>query len=231
MTTPVVPPAAATSCWTLPQPRLPSTLRLVLWPSVVTLAVSLVRLASEVQGWVTTTSGGRGLPLGIVWLAPVFGGWFAWRLVRAGSAPRVRWPILWVALALAAVAAMAAANVVPLVGAPTDDATFVVLRAAVLRIVAVAIAAAAAVACVWPRLVGTLLVYGLIARATVVGITWLAKVRGWDTHYTKFGPMGIECDLGWTLICAAVSQLGFWVPFTALSGTLAGCIVARWRRA
>ncbi len=41
----------------------------------------------------------------------------------------------------------------------------------------------------WPRL-ALLLLYAIPARATVVGIALLAKDRGWDTHYTKFGPMG-----------------------------------------
>lgn len=70
-------------------------LRLIFWPSLVTLLVSIARLVAEVQGWTTTMSGGSGALLGITWLVFVFGGWFGWRFGRAGSAPRVRRAWLW----------------------------------------------------------------------------------------------------------------------------------------
>ena len=30
------------------------------------------------------------------------------------------------------------------------------------------------------------------ARIGVVAQAWFAKTNGWNTHYTKFGPAGIE---------------------------------------
>ena len=55
-------------------------------------------------------------------------------------------------------------------------------------------------------------------------LTWLAKHEGWDTHYTKFGPAGIERDLPGTLVSASIAQFGFWIPLTILGGTLAGTL-------
>ena len=63
----------------------PSTFRSLLWPSVVTFALSVARLVAEVQGWLPPTSGGALHPLGIVWCVFVFGAW-SW---RAGGQPGI----------------------------------------------------------------------------------------------------------------------------------------------
>ena len=205
-----------------------STLRLLLWPSLLTLAISLVRVASEVQGWLSTASGGRGLPLGITWCIFVFGGWFGHRLARAGAGPRVTRAWLWASLATVAAVGTVAYGFRPPLGADRDEATFALVREAVVRAVVVAALAGSAMFVVWPRLAGTLLLYGLGARLTVLAITWLAKHQGWDTHYTKFGPPGIEREaMADTMWSAAIAQLGFWVPFTVVGGTLAGALCAR----
>ncbi len=204
--------------------------RLLLWPSVITLAISLVRLTSEVQEWVTTASGGRGLPLGISWLMLVFGAWFGRRLARSGSLPVRQRAWVWPLVAMLAIVGTGIVMVRPLVGAEPSEATFAALRTAVLSLAAVSAMGAVAMFFVWPRLAFTLLLYAVLARATVVAITWLAKSQGWDTHYTKFGPMGMERDPGTTLLSACIAQFGFWVPLTIVGGTLAGCLFARPRK-
>src|SRR5678810_625763 len=78
-----------------------STFRLILWPSLITLAISVARTVAEVQGWLTNVSGGRLVPLGITWCIFVFGAWFGRSLSRAGSPPRVSSAWLWALLALA----------------------------------------------------------------------------------------------------------------------------------
>lgn len=206
----------------------PSTLRLLLWPSLVTLAISGARLAGEASGWLTTASGGRLLPLGITWCIFVFGGWFGWRLARAGSLPRVAWPWAWALVALLAAVGTAMWGFRPLLAADRSDATFALVRQAVWHAAIVTGAGALLMFHVWPRLAGTLLLYGLGARATVLAFTWLAKHQGWDTHYTKFGPPGIERDgMADTMLGAALAQCGFWVPFTVVGGMLAGALCAR----
>jgi len=59
---------------------------------VITLAVTLLRLVGELQGWSPALFNRGDKPfspslVGIVWLVPVFGAWFGWKLTRAGSGP------------------------------------------------------------------------------------------------------------------------------------------------
>jgi hypothetical protein len=74
--------------------------KLILVPAVITLAVTLLRLVGELQGWSpilfnrwTLVMFNRGEEarspslVGIVWLIPVFGAWFGWKLTRAGLGP------------------------------------------------------------------------------------------------------------------------------------------------
>jgi hypothetical protein len=208
----------------------PSTFSLLLWPSLLTLALSVGRLIGEVKGIVPPTSGGALHPLGIGWCVFLFGAWYGWRLLRDGSAPRVRCAWLWALVALLAFFGTVAWQFRPFVGGPADDATFERLRIAVLVIVAVALAAGAAMFAVWPRLASLMLLYALGARLTVVALTIAAEHFGWVTHYTKFGPSGIERGMADTIVAASVAQLGGWVPFTIVGGVLAGGIVAGCRR-
>lgn len=206
-----------------------STLRLVLWPLVLTTAISLARLVGERQGWISPRSGGALHPLGISWLAFVFGAWFAVRLRRAGSAPGVAAARLVATLTLLGLAAAVAWQFGPFVGQTAADASFDHLRRAVLVLVALASAAAAMTFAVWPRLAWTMLCYALPTRLGVFLITWFAKVQGYDTHYVKFGPPGIERDLPDTLLATALAQGGFWVPFTVVCGVALGVWFARRR--
>lgn len=203
--------------------------RLLLWPSLLTAAISGFRLLAEVNGWLTSVSGGRLVPVGITWCIFVFGGWFGWRLAAADSGPRVRHAFVWALLAFLAAAATAALGFRPLVGADQSEATFTAVRAVVLTAAAVTTVGAIGMFVVWPRLAWLMLLYAVPARALVVALTWLAKTQGWDTHYTKFGPTGIERDLATTMVSASLAQFGFWVPLTIVGGTLAGSLFARRR--
>lgn len=200
----------------------PTTLRLVLGPLLLTTVVSVTRLVGEVQGWISPRSGGALHPLGISWLAFVFGAWFAIRLRCFGSAPRFAWSRTVATLTLLGLAAAVAWQFGPFAGQPADDATFGRLRSAVLILVGLASAAATLAFVVWPRLAWTMLCYALPARLVVFLITWFAKVQGYDTHYVKFGPPGIERDLPDTLLATALAQGGFWVPFTVVCGVAVG---------
>ena len=67
-----------------------STRRLILAPAMITLAVTLLRLVGELNHWspalFNREAGGGGALIGIVWLVPIFGVYFALRLLRAGRA-------------------------------------------------------------------------------------------------------------------------------------------------
>ena len=111
---------------------------------LLTLAISLLRLWGEVAGWATNASGGRFLPLGITWLVFVCGAWFGRRLADDGHPPRTRRAWLWSLLALLTMLGVAIRGFAPLAKAEPNDATFALLRAAVLRAIAVAGIAGAA---------------------------------------------------------------------------------------
>ena len=65
--------------------------RLILVPALFTLAVTVLRLMGELMRWNPTVfsreAGGAGAIVGIVWLVPVFGVYFARKLVAAGLGP------------------------------------------------------------------------------------------------------------------------------------------------
>ena len=131
--------------------------RLILWPTVLTAIITALRLVFELQGSVTNASGGRLAPLGITWLALVFGAWFGWRLRRAGSTPRLRRAWLWSLLGLGGLVAAVALNFGGLDQTNTSEASYQQLRGAVLTILLVAVPVMAALFVVWPRLAWTLL--------------------------------------------------------------------------
>ena len=208
----------------------PSTLSLLLWPTVITAAVSVLRLILELQGVINTRSGGGGAWLGISWLMLVFGAWFAFRLRRAGSTPKSKRAWLW---AVAVFAGLFGAAVFIFAGfdiADTSEAAYQELRTGVLTIACVAPALGAVSLLVWPRLGFTLLLYAIPARLTVIAITWLAVDRGWDTHYQKLGPAGFERDLEETMLAVTAAQMGLWVPLTVITGMVAGTLLTGWVR-
>src|SRR5438093_1058753 len=64
---------------------------LILWPSVITLAITVLRLVGELQHWsprfFNPEPGGGGALVGISWLPLIFGIYFALKLAGAGEGP------------------------------------------------------------------------------------------------------------------------------------------------
>src|SRR5215470_550247 len=77
--------------------------RTILVPAAITLAVTLLRLVGELQKWssrfFSREAGGAGALVGIVWLVPIFGIYFAIRLNQAGHGPISRTRAIGFALA------------------------------------------------------------------------------------------------------------------------------------
>ena len=206
-------------------PEIPSSnrlriARLVLIPSIITLVVTLLRAMGELQHWspalFNSSPGGGGALVGITWLVPIFGIYFALKLsaageglVRVGKAS---------GLAVLGVALMAGGSFV--VVAPQIN-----LPGKVVIGVLLIVAAAALQFKSWPALSKVLLAYGYAARIPVAIVMFFAIRGNWGTHYDALPP-GIPEMSFWSKYVqfGLFPQLIFWVAFTVVVGTLFGCI-------
>jgi hypothetical protein len=198
---------------------------LILVPSVITLAITLLRLAGELQNWSPTLfsrqAGGGGALIGISWLVPVFGMYFAVRLVKLGFRPASYGQLYGRALGAFALVLLLGfgvfkAGASPLVGLVTF---------AVASIVAVVIALPA-----WPALGRTLLAYAFAARVPVAIVMLFAIFGNWGTHYDVSPPDASAVDqltplMKWVEI-GLLPQMTIWIYVTVVGGLLFGGIAA-----
>jgi hypothetical protein len=197
--------------------------RLILVPAVITLAITLLRLVGELQGWsprlFSREAGGGGALVGIAWLVPVFGAWFGWKLARAGErAASVGRALGIVILALAAVPAAGLA-LSKLGVSPFSTVTLV--GYAVVSVLALLAALRA-----WPALGRTLLAYALAARVPVVLVMLVAILANWGTHYDVMPPNVPEMTPAlykWFMI-GLLPQMTIWIWFTVVVGGLFGIV-------
>lgn len=200
----------------------PSTLRLISVPTIITLAITVLRLVGERQGWsriwFNPDAGGGLAPVGIVWLVPIFGFYFAMKLVNFNDAPAGAGRVAM--LALLGIGVLVVGFVVAFKvftpGTPLAQ-TFV----GIVCIVALIIQRKA-----WPSLFNTLLAYGFAARIPVTIIMFFAIKGNWGTHYDG-PPPGFPADITWFpkfILIGVIPQLVFWVAFTVIFGILFGAI-------
>jgi hypothetical protein len=199
-------------------------MHLILWPALIALAITLLRLAGELQGWPSAlfnpAAGGGGALVGISWLPFLFGPWFAWKLARAGKAPRQPWAAAGLALLgiVICIGVFAAAQAV--------KAGLGLLLLAFLASLAASFLPWKA----WPELGRVLLLYGLASRLPVVVVMLFAILGRWGTHYdvlppdpppalVAMGPVGQWFAIG------VVPQLTIWLAQTVLIGVLVGAVV------
>jgi hypothetical protein len=192
---------------------------LVMMPALVTLAVTLFRLAGELLGWSPTffsrQAGGAGAVVGIIWLVFVFGFYFAWKLAQSGSAPRAL-PVIGHSLLAVAVAIGSAALARSLNMAQLNQ--FLVILVACCLAAWIAHRA-------WPALGRTLLIYGLAARVPVILVMLVAILGNWGTHYDVVPPNFPEmAPLPKWFFIGVLPQLFLWIPATMFLGALTGGI-------
>src|SRR5262245_35684966 len=199
--------------------------RALLAMSALTLAITMLRVVGEVNRWNPTLfareAGGGGGLVGIGWLMPVCGFWFARSLGSNGDAPLDRKRALGIgAIGLLGVVASFVLGRFVL---PVTIGTFVFV------LVALAACATAAFAA-WPALARVLFVYALLARVPTVAITVVAVANDWGTHYEKPAPGSPPmAEVARTVVlCAA--QLGIWIPLTLLTGGFVGALAVRTSR-
>jgi len=203
----------------------PSITQLILVPALISLAVTLLRLAGELAHWsqkyFNTEVGGGGALVGITWLAPIFAMYFAVRSLRAGAGPRSAWRALGFALL----------GVVLIVGGGRLGSMLPGLSGFYGRLMyiwAVFVLAALVTLPGWPALFKVQLAYAYAARIPVVVVMFIAFQQGWLTHYSaapRDTPAGMTL---WPkfLWLGFVPQLTFWVAFTMVTGMLFAGIAA-----
>jgi hypothetical protein len=206
--------------------------RLILVPALVTLAVTVLRLVGELlhgpQSLFNSAPGGPWAIVGIVWLAPIFGVYFALKLAARGQEPKSIGRALGFAFL-----GIAVVYLLSFVGS-----LFHIQQNFWTRLLygwtALALAALATWPG-WPSLFRTLTAYAYAARVPVAIVMFFAFWRGWGTHYDATPPdlpegMGLLAKYLWL---GFMPQLIFWVALTVLGGMVFGSLaagVARWVR-
>jgi hypothetical protein len=154
--------------------------------------------------------------IGIVWLVPIFGVYFAIKLAGAGEGPgRVGRVLLHTLLSIVVVViGFALAFQVSPPGMPAAQACV-----GIASIVAIAIQHRG-----WPSLSRVLLAYGYAARIPVTVIMFFAIRGSWGTHYDG-PPPGFPEGMSWFpkfILIGAIPQLIVWIAFTVIVGMLFG---------
>jgi hypothetical protein len=201
---------------------------LILIPAIVTFAVTLLRLYGELNKWSTAyfnpSAGGGGSLVGISWLIPVFGIYFAWVLAKRGDGPTRPWKAFGMAL-LAFVLNTVVFVVVQIM--KLGPAAFLGISAITSWIAIVFTLRA------WPALGKTLLAYAFAARVPVAILMIFAIFGHWGTHYDVPPP-----DAAAAAVVEAMSplakwfwigflpQMSIWIYMTVVGGMIVGTITA-----
>lgn len=198
-----------------------SVTRLITIPAVITLAVTILRLVGELQQWSRTwfnpEAGGGGALVGIVWLVPVFGVYFALKLSGAARGPSR----LGKALGYTALGMMIA-----YLGVRVTYRAEPLFPGSAVVGYALMVGAPFLLYLAWPALFKTLLAYAYAARIPVAIVMFFAIRGSWGTHYDAAPGYPPEAGF-WRkyLELAVLPQLIFWMAFTVLIGALFGVTV------
>jgi hypothetical protein len=205
-------------------------MNLILWPAVITLAITLLRLVGELQGWSRTlfnpAAGGSGALVGISWLPPIFGAYFAWKLAKEGKGPANGWKVVGMALLSIGVVVGAAFGASAL--GLGQIGQFMAAAVASLAVIALVLPS-------WKALAHTMIAYAFAARIPVAVVMLFAILGKWGTHYDVLPP-----DPTPELVAAGpvqqwfwiglVPQMTIWIGFTVVVGMLFGGLAAALRK-
>lgn len=204
-----------------------SILGLILVPSLITLAVTILRLVGELQHWskllFNPSPGGGAALVGIAWLAPIFGIYFALKLAGGGARPTSLGKA--VGFTLLGLLVMAGGSVL---AGLSGFRSYGLLAGSLVLIAAAAVIPLAG----WPELTKSLIAYGYAARIPVAIVMFLAIRGNWGTHYDA-PPPNSPAMAFWPkyVLIGLLPQLIIWIAFTVIFGALFGIIaVAIFRR-
>jgi hypothetical protein len=197
--------------------------KLILVPALITLAVTLLRLTGELMHWsprlFNPAAGGGGAIIGIAWLVPFFGVYFALKLAGLGERP----PSTGAAIGFPLLGGL----LVPVLGFVVtklgmSQQSFVTFG---LFIVASLVGALIAYRG-WPGLGKTLLAYGLAARIPVAIVMLIAMLGDWGTHYDVAPPdFPAMSPLAKWLLIGLLPQMTIWIWYTMCLGAFFGALI------
>ena len=210
---------------------VPNVKRLIMVPALIALAITIFRLVGELVGgssvFFNREAGGGGALVGIVWLVPIFGVYFAIKLVRQGFGPASAGKVIGLSVAGLVIAGVAIFLAFALTGDPNVSVS---LGGAIGFQLGIAIASLVVVLILrkgWPAFFQTMLSYAFASRIPVLIVMLVAMLGNWGTHY-ELGPAGYP-EMGFLtkfILIALFPQMTFWIMFTMVFGTLFGGIAA-----
>ena len=196
---------------------------LILLPALITLGITLLRLAGELAHWsplfFNSAAGGGMAIVGISWLPFLFGPYFAVKLACAEQSASGVWKTF--GLSLLGLAIMVAGGFVgfaPHLKFPGREILGIFLIVLGPTLITLA----------WPALFKVLVAYAYAARIPVAVVMFFALRGHWGTHYDALPPTysGPASFFGKYMVVAFLPQMLVWIAFTVLVGALVGSIVA-----
>jgi hypothetical protein len=204
-----------------------SITQLIAVPAIITLAVTILRLVGELQHWSPTLfnpkAGGGGSLIGITWLAPIFGIYFAIKLGHAGAGSSSTGRAI--AFSVLALAVFLAGGFALRLGQAKTMPPLLLLGLALMAVSAFVPRAG------WPALFKVLFAYAFAARIPVLIVMFFAMKGNWGTHY-DVAPDGFPSVGLWTkyLELAVLPQMILWIAFTTIFGSLFGSVAGAFVR-
>ncbi len=201
-----------------------SIFRLILIPSIITLAVTLLRLVGELRHWpkilFNADAGGGGSIVGISWLAFIFAIYFAIRIHnehRPIESTGRAFGYTFLALAI-----FIAGEFVFVFALQSKN------RPLILASCLICLVALLAMRRGWRAYWDVMVAYALAARIPVVIVMFFAIRGDWGTHYDVSPPFQSMFTSWFTkfLKIGAMPQLFSWIPFTVVFCGLFGVITA-----
>ena len=196
--------------------------RLIMYPAIITLVITLLRLTGELLRWpaplFSTAEGGGFAIIGISWLPIIFGPYFAVKLFDRNLKPSGFGKTI--ILAIAGFLLMG-------FGATVAFTSSIQFRLNILVGLLLIAGGAALQYIPWRELAQTLIAYAFLARVPVVIVMFFAMRGNWQTHYSAV-PKGFEQLAFWPkfMYLAVAPQLVMWVVYTMTLGALCGGIYA-----
>lgn len=195
--------------------------QLITVPALITLAITLLRLTGELMNWspalFNKSAGGGGALIGISWLVPIFGFYFAYQMMKRNEYPAGLGRLFGFSL----LGLVVYAGLFAVAFRLTSTSAWFLYAFGVVG----AVAGLLFIRKAWPALFRTLFAYGLAARIPVIIVMFIAIMNNWGTHYDvpppNLPPMAPFAK--WVAI-ALFPQLTFWMVFTVGVGTLCGGI-------